>query len=102
MRFDDYTVKAQEALAEAERSAAGSGHPEIEPGHLLQALLGQQAGVVPAVLEKLGVSPGALASGLEREVLGRLPRGSGGGEPRMSQQLRQVLESARRHMAALK
>ena len=48
------TEKAQEAIVTAQRVAEERQHTLLEPEHLLSALLGQDGGVVPAVLEKLG------------------------------------------------
>ncbi|MBI5836288.1 MAG: ATP-dependent chaperone ClpB [Candidatus Eisenbacteria bacterium] len=94
MRFDRFTVKAQEALASAQQLAATGGNPEIEPAHLLAALLRQEGGIVPAVLEKLGVPSAPLAAEVERALLAKLPRATGGGEPGLSARLRKTLEAA--------
>ncbi|HVP39831.1 MAG TPA: ATP-dependent chaperone ClpB [Candidatus Saccharimonadales bacterium] len=102
MRLDRFTVKAQEALAEAQQLAASSGHPEIEPAHLLAALVRQEGGVVPAVLEKLGAAPAGLAAEAEKALLARLPRASGGGEPGLSARLRKVLDAAEAEREKLK
>jgi ATP-dependent Clp protease ATP-binding subunit ClpB len=55
MRFDKYTQKAQAAVLEAQTVAEDYNHPTIDPEHLLAALLRQEGGVVPAVLNKIGV-----------------------------------------------
>ena len=47
-----YTEKAQEAVLAAQQLADRSGHPEIDPEHLLRALVDQQDGVVPSVLRQ--------------------------------------------------
>ena len=51
------TEKAQEAIVAAQRLAEERQHTQLEPEHLLAALISQEGGVVPAVLEKLGVQP---------------------------------------------
>jgi ATP-dependent Clp protease ATP-binding subunit ClpB len=56
MRPDKLTVKAQEAIAAAQGAAGERGHAQITPLHLLSALLGQDGGLVPALLEKVGVA----------------------------------------------
>ncbi len=76
LRFDKLTVKAQEALQAARELGARSGQQQIEPLHLLWALMAQGDGVVPPLLAKLGVAPEGLAKEIERE-LGRLPKVSG-------------------------
>jgi len=70
VRFDKLTVKAQEALQAAQESASRSGQQQIEPLHLLWALIAQGDGVVPPLLEKLGAAPTALASEIESRSSG--------------------------------
>jgi len=53
IRWDKFTVKSQEAVQGASQLAAENGNPEILPLHLLAVLLGDQEGVIPAVLEKI-------------------------------------------------
>ena len=57
LSFDKLTVKAQQALQAAQEMGGREGQQQIEPLHLLWALLAQGDGVVPPLLEKLGVSP---------------------------------------------
>ena len=94
MRLDRLTQKAQEALQEAQTLAEKLGNPEIEPEHLLLALLEQSEGVVVPVLQKLGANPEAMAAQV-RAGLERGPRVSGSAGPvYLSQRLRTVLENA--------
>jgi ATP-dependent Clp protease ATP-binding subunit ClpB len=93
LRFDRLTVKAQEALQAAQDMGARSGHQQIEPLHLLWALVAQGDGVVPPLLEKLGVSPARLGAEVDRQ-LGRLPKVSGVGEQYLSRASNEVLEHA--------
>jgi ATP-dependent Clp protease ATP-binding subunit ClpA len=65
MRFDKFTLKAQEALQEAQALAEKHEHQQIEPEHLLLALLQQSEGIVLQVFQKLGVSLPNLLSQLE-------------------------------------
>ncbi len=55
-RFDKLTIKAQEAVQRAQELAADRGNPQIDPLHLLAALLGEQDGVVQPLLEKIGAT----------------------------------------------
>ncbi|WP_035059853.1 Clp protease N-terminal domain-containing protein, partial [Cellulomonas bogoriensis] len=55
------TTKAQEALASAIQAASGAGHPQIEPVHLLQALLEQVDGVAVALLDAVGADRATVA-----------------------------------------
>lgn len=68
MRFDKYTQKAQTALVEAQNVAEQYHHATVDPEHLLLALLRQEGGVVPAVINRIGTDPALL----ERSVDGAL------------------------------
>jgi ATP-dependent Clp protease ATP-binding subunit ClpB len=61
MNVNRLTEKAREALVEAQHEAEQRGHSQIEPEHLLYALVQQEAGVVPQILQKLGVQPRTIA-----------------------------------------
>ncbi len=63
LRLDKLTVKAQEALQAAQEMGARSGQQQIEPLHLLWALVAQGDGVVPPLLAKLGVAPESFGEG---------------------------------------
>jgi ATP-dependent Clp protease ATP-binding subunit ClpB len=76
MRMDRFTQKAQESLLEAQSQAQQYNQAQIEPEHLLLALLLQEGGVVPAILAKIGTSAPALQLELE-QALGRRPRAYG-------------------------
>ncbi|HYK41593.1 MAG TPA: ATP-dependent chaperone ClpB [Thermoanaerobaculia bacterium] len=77
MRFDQLTIKAQEAIQEAQRDARARGNPELSTEHLLAALLSQsEEGVVVPILQKLGVDPAALERELDA-VLSRRPKVTG-------------------------
>ena len=55
IRWDKFTVKSQQAMQQAQARAAELGNPEMQPVHLLLALIEDREGVIPAVLEKIGV-----------------------------------------------
>src|SRR5690242_14469309 len=93
LRFDKFTVKAQEALQAAQELNARSGQQQVEPVHLLWALVAQQDGVVPPLLDKLGVSPTGLAADAQKAIE-RLPKVSGAGEQFLSRAANDVLEKA--------
>ncbi|MEE9607162.1 MAG: ATP-dependent chaperone ClpB [Myxococcota bacterium] len=101
MRLDKLTIKSQEALAEAQSQAAARGHGEIQPAHLLGALLGQPEGSTVPVLQKLGVSVDALRGELET-LLTRIPKVSGGAQPQLGRATSRVLEAAFGEADALK
>jgi len=70
MDVSRYTEKAQEALGQAQRLASEYNHSQIEPEHMLLALIRQADGVVPQIIGKLGLTPQAL----QREVDAELQR----------------------------
>ena len=83
MRFDKLTIKTQEAVAEAMDLASDGSHSEVTLLHLLRALLGQEQGAVPAILQRIGVNGGQLAQQLGR-ALEQLPTiTSGDVQPRL-------------------
>jgi ATP-dependent Clp protease ATP-binding subunit ClpB len=94
IRWDKFTVKAQEAVQRANEVASENGNPELLPIHLLIALLEDKEGIVPPILEKIGIGPQAVLSDLNKEV-DRLPKVSGGAnQPAMSPTMNQLLERA--------
>src|SRR5438067_760273 len=95
IRWDKFTIKAQEAIQAANDSAAEHGNPEMRPLHLLGALLADKEGVVVPVLSKIGADPESLAATVDREI-GVLPKQSGGGvqQPGLSRAASSVLERA--------
>jgi len=101
MRTDRLTVKAQEAIASAQRLADASRNTEVVPAHLLLALLEQENGFARAALQRLSSDPRE-ATGRARAAVAALPTLSGGGgsELRPSQSLVRVLERSEKEMAA--
>jgi len=92
IRWDKFTVKAQEAVQRASQLAADNGNPELLPVHLLAALIEDREGIVPPVLEKIGVGPQAVLNDALNEI-SRLPKVSGAStQPNLSQALNQVLD----------
>jgi ATP-dependent Clp protease ATP-binding subunit ClpB len=76
MRFDKYTIKAQEAVARAQELAQQHDNPEIVPLHLLAALMTETEGVVAPLLAKMGANAGRLGQVVQSE-LERLPKATG-------------------------
>jgi len=95
IRWDKFTVKAQEAVQRAGELASEYANPEVLPLHLLTALLEDREGIVPPVLEKIGAGPQAVLADAQRE-LQRVPKVSGGGamQAAMSAALSQALDQA--------
>jgi ATP-dependent Clp protease ATP-binding subunit ClpB len=94
IRWDKFTVKSQEAVQNASQLAAENGNPEILPLHLLAVLLADKEGVIPAVLEKIGVPTDQLES-RALEAVSQLPKVSGASaQPGASNALNQVFDQA--------
>jgi len=93
MRPDKLTVKAQEALQEAQALARKRDHQAIDLEHLLLALLRQQDGVVRPILEKIGANPRQVESRLEDELRG-VPKVQGGSEPYVGNRLSKLFDRA--------
>ncbi|HET9657505.1 MAG TPA: ATP-dependent chaperone ClpB [Kineosporiaceae bacterium] len=70
------TTRSQEAMSAAVRRASTDGHAQVEPAHLLAAVLQQADGAAPAVLTEVGADPATLRAAAERSLAG-LPRASG-------------------------
>src|SRR5215469_9724757 len=93
LRYDKLTVKAQEALQQAQDLAAKAGQQQIEPLHLLAALVSQHDGVVPPLLNRLGVRPEMLEGEINTEI-SRLPKVSGVSQQYLSNAANEVVEGA--------
>ncbi len=101
MAFDinRFTQKSQEAAQAAQSLAERNGNSQVEPEHLLLALLEQPEGVVPQVLSKMNVATGALIQQTRTEI-GKFPRVSGAtAPPGISARLRTVLVRAHDELA---
>src|SRR5882757_3272291 len=92
VQWDKLTVKSQEAVQAAVQMAGEHGNPEVQPLHLMAALLEDREGVVLPVLEKVGVPVEQLLNGVTGAIE-KLPKVSGGAaQPGLSQALQRVLE----------
>src|ERR1017187_9170787 len=102
IRWDKLTVKSQQAMQQAQERAAELGNPEIQPVHLLLALVEDTEGVIPAVLEKIGVPIERLETELH-VIEERLPRLAGASAPpAIGNALNKVVEQAFREAANFK
>src|SRR5450759_2646282 len=94
MRLDRYTQRAQEALLAAQELAVSYNQSQVEPEHLLLALLNQPEGVVPEIVQQLGIDPRSLQSQLEAD-LARRPKAYGSNvQPSMSGALSRVVQDS--------
>jgi ATP-dependent Clp protease ATP-binding subunit ClpB len=94
IRWDKLTVKAQDAVQSATALASENGNPELQPAHLLAALLEDKEGIVPPVLQKTGVPVDTLRGQLQ-EVVRTFPKVSGdANQPQPSRTFLKVVEQA--------
>jgi ATP-dependent Clp protease ATP-binding subunit ClpB len=101
MNINKFTEKGQEAILAAQKLAEERNHTQVEPEHLLSALVGQEGGVVPQVLGKLGINNAQVKSHLESE-LEKLARAYGSTQVYLSPRLKQVLDSAEKEAGDFK
>ncbi len=102
IRFDKFTLKAQEAMAESQDIAGRHDQQEVEVEHLLIAVLQQTDGAVPPILRKLGVRPEDLAAKLE-EVISRRPKVEGAtAQVYIGARLKLLMDRAFKELAAFK
>jgi ATP-dependent Clp protease ATP-binding subunit ClpB len=94
IRWEKLTVKSQQAMEQAQARATELGNPEVLPVHLLLALIEDREGVIPAVLEKIGVPIERLENDLH-QIEEKLPRvGGAAAQAGLSQALNKVLDQA--------
>ena len=101
MKLDKFTVKAQEALQDAQSLARKRDHQEILPEHVLLALLAQQDGLVGPLLQRVGAEPRLVQQRLEDE-LGKVPQVHGGEGGNLAQRTLKILDAAETEAGKLK
>ncbi|MCC6165836.1 MAG: ATP-dependent chaperone ClpB [Caldilineaceae bacterium] len=102
MRFDKYTQKAQAAIVDAQHLAEEYGHATLDPEHLLLALLRQKGGVVPSVINRIGVDLPMVEQSVE-QLLNAKPRASGAAiQVGMGRETTNVLHEAEQIAANMK
>ncbi len=96
----DVTTRAQEAISAAQQRAVRDGNPQLEPAHVLLALLDQPDGIPSALLQSVGADRVALRAAAETAV-SQLPRASGStvAAPQASGALQRVLATAQQRAA---
>ncbi len=102
MRYDRLTLKAQEAIQEADSIQGKHNHPAMDVDHFLLALLQQEDGVVPPLLDRLGVDRRTLEGDVER-LLEQKPKVYGDvSQNHMTPELAKVLQRAESEAEGLK
>ncbi len=101
MKIERFTDKAREAIQEASQAAQEQHHSQIEPEHLLDALLSQEGGMVQQIIQKAGGNILTAKSTIENEIE-RIARTRSNSEPGISLRLRKVLEDAWNEMEKFK
>src|SRR5687767_6082410 len=101
-RFDKFTVKAQDALQRAQALAQQHNQQQMDPLHLLAALLAEEQGAVKPLLEKAGANVRQIER-IAQSELARLPKVSGAsGDVYLSREANAVLEAAQQEADRLK
>jgi len=100
MKFDKFTLKAQEALATAQQIAMAKSHTVLSPLHLLSAVCGDEAGVVVMILKKIGANIPRLKEMIESE-LKRLPQGESSAQVLPEPALNQIVLDAQNRADAM-
>ena len=98
MNGEQFTEKAREAISEANALAQHYHHGQIDIIHLLAALLNQEGGIVPQIIQQGGGSL-STAQRVATSELERLSQVYGGSEPSLSSRMRRVLEKAQQEMS---
>jgi len=95
MRFEKFTLKAQEVIQASQQLAEKFGHQQIEPEHLVRAILDQTEGVIPPLLGKIGADRSRLTQSFE-SAMEKIPRvsGAGFGQASISMRSKAVLDKA--------
>ena len=101
MNINKYTEKAREAVAAAIEVARQHNNPQLEPEHLLLALVEQREGIIPELLRKMNVDPAQVARAA-RDLVAKLPSAYGGAEPTLSPRLNKVTSTAEDEASRMK
>jgi ATP-dependent Clp protease ATP-binding subunit ClpB len=101
MNMNAFTLKSQEALEAAQNLAQEYRHPQVEPEHLLLALVTQEEGIARGILAKLEAAPDAVERRV-RELLSALPKVIGQTQVYLSSSLSAVLQNAQKEADRLK
>ncbi len=101
MRFDKFTIKAQEAFADAQDITQDNNQQQLDVEHLLLALINQKEGLTLQILQRLGANVPGIISRLEEEI-GKVPKVGGAGQLYMSPRVNTIVDAAFEEMKQLK
>jgi len=101
MRPEKMTIKTREALVAAQSLAQQHGHAEVQPEHLLVALLEQEGGVIAPLIQRVAGRTPQLERDLRR-FLEELPKVGGGADRHLSRRLNELLQRAEGVVSELK
>ena len=90
MNFNSFTIKSQEAIQKALEYTRSAGQQQIEPVHLLKAVITEGKSLVKFIFQKIGANPALISQQIDREI-GMLPKVRGG-EPYLSRTSNDVLQ----------
>src|SRR2546421_7477762 len=99
MRLDRFTLRAQEAIQSAIELAERNKNQQVEPEHLLAAMLEQPEGIVRPLLGKLSVNVAVIANDIQAAIA-RFPRVQGG-QQHFSPRLSQIINGAQKPPAKM-
>ncbi len=106
MRFDRFTERAQDAAMRAYEILQRYGHNQVDTEHILLAMLEQPEGVVPQIIEKLGISVEGISKRLDDELKRSAPRaaiyGGGTGQVFITPRVKRVMDLANQEASRLK
>ncbi len=97
MNLNNFTIKSQEAIQQAQQIAAGHTHQSIETGHIFKALVETDDQVIPFLLKKLNANPTRLEQAVDAVIAG-YPKVSGGTGQYLSNNANQVLAKAQTYL----
>ena len=101
MNYDQFTLKAQDAIQQANSIAQQEDHSEIGTEHLLLALLEQEDGVIPPLVERIGLKVSTLIQQVE-DLLATYPRITGNAQVSFSPELSKIIAKAEIEVTSLK
>lgn len=93
MNFDKFTTKSQEIIQEAQTLALANQHQQIEPTHIMLAMLTKDENVIPFLLKKSNINPAVFRQLLEKQLTS-FPKVSGGSSQYLSSPSNKVLQKA--------